>query len=151
MISQNLHVLQVGHMVGYHWSLASTIGFQASLIIFCTKPHSDFSLLQGIFWPKNWTWVSRIAGRCFTDWATREAPLNNKQNKNTNQIISRQEYQSHSALPIRGKTNKQKLSTNLTLYETYTKHWANFRREETRRKKEFNFEAWEKETSNTPC
>ena len=46
MISQNLHVLQVGHMVGYHWSLASTIGFQASLIIFCTKPHSDFSLLQ---------------------------------------------------------------------------------------------------------
>ena len=33
----------------------------------------------------------------------------------------------HSALPIRGKTNKQeqqqqKLSTNLTLYEAYTNH-----------------------------
>ena len=33
---------------------------------------------------------------------------------------------SHSALPIRGKTNKQKLSTNLTLYKAYTNHWTNF-------------------------
>jgi len=41
-------------------------------------------------------------------------------------------------LPIRGKTNKQKLSTNLTLYEAYTKHWNNLRRVETERKKEFN-------------
>jgi len=30
----------------------------------------------------------------------------------------------HSALPIRGKTNKQKLSTNLTLHEAYTNHWT---------------------------
>ena len=54
-------------------------------------------------------------------------------------------------MPIRGKSNKQtnKLSTNLTLYEPYTNHWANFRRAETKRKKEFNLEAWEKETSNT--
>jgi len=56
----------------------------------------------------------------------------------------------HSALPIRGKTkNKQKLSTNLTLYEAYTNHWTNLRRAETKRKKEFNLEAWEKKTSNT--
>ena len=67
----------------------------------------------------------------------------------------------HSALPIRGKTNKQqqqKLSTNLTLYEARTNHWANLRRGETKRKKEFNLlqgnnstflKAWEKETSNT--
>jgi len=41
--------------------------------------------------------------------------LKNKHNKNTSPIISRQE------LPIRGKTNKQKLSTNLTLYEAHTK------------------------------
>ena len=41
--------------------------------------------------------------------------LNNKQNKNTNPIISRQGLPPHSALPIRGKTNKQ-LSTNLILY-----------------------------------
>jgi len=55
----------------------------------------------------------------------------------------------HSALPIRGKTNKQKLSKNLTLYEAYTNYWINLRRAETKRKKEFNLEAWEKETSNT--
>jgi len=61
-------------------------------------------------------------------------------------------------LPIRGKTNKQKLSTNLTLYKAHTNYWTNFRRAETKSKKEFNvlqaknstfLEAWEKETSNT--
>jgi len=55
----------------------------------------------------------------------------------------------HSALPIREKTNKQKLSTNLTLYEAYTNHWTNHSRAEIKRKKEFNIEAWEKWTSNT--
>ena len=55
----------------------------------------------------------------------------------------------HSALPIRGKTSKQKLSTNLTLYEAYTNHCTNLRRAETKRKKGFNLEAWEKETSTT--
>jgi len=53
------------------------------------------------------------------------------------------------ALPIRGKINQQKLSTNLSLYVAYTNHWTNLRRAETKRKKEFNLEAWEKETSNT--
>jgi len=52
-------------------------------------------------------------------------------------------------LPIRGKTNKQKLSTNLTPRKAYTNHWTNLRKAETKRKKEFNLEAWEKETSNT--
>ena len=55
----------------------------------------------------------------------------------------------HSALPIRGKTNKQKLNTNFTLYKAYTNHWTNLRNTETERKKEFNLEAWEKETSST--
>ena len=54
----------------------------------------------------------------------------------------------HSALPIRGKTNK-KLTTNLTLYQAYTHHWTSLRRAETKRKKEFNLEARENETSNT--
>ena len=73
--------------------------------------------------------------------------LNNKQSKNTNPVISRQDY---SALPIRGETNKQKLSSNLTLYEAYTNHWTSkLRRAETKRKKEFNLEVWEKENSNT--
>ena len=63
----------------------------------------------------------------------------------------------HSALPIRGKINKQKLSTNLTLYEAHTNRWTNLRREETKRKRQFNGfqgknstfpEAWGKQTSN---
>ena len=32
------------------------------------------SFPSGSSWPRGWTWVSRIAGRCFTDWATREDP-----------------------------------------------------------------------------
>ena len=47
------------------------------------------------------------------------------------------------------RKNKQKLSTNLTLYRAYTNHWINLRKAETKRKKEFNLEGWEKETSNT--
>ena len=62
--------------------------------------------------------------------------LNNKQDKNANPIISRQEYHLTQPCPSEGKqANKQKLSTNLTLYEGHTNHWTNFRREETKRKK----------------
>ena len=32
-------------------------------------------LLQGSSRPRDRTWVSRIVGRCFTIWATREAPI----------------------------------------------------------------------------
>ena len=46
------------------------------------------------------------------------------------------------------QTNKQKNSTNLTLYKAYTNQWINIRRAETKRRKEFNLEAWKKETSN---
>ena len=49
--------------------------------------------------------------------------LNNKQNKNTNQIISRQDYHLTQPCPSEEKqTNRQKLSTHLTQYETYTNH-----------------------------
>ena len=34
-------------------------------------------------------------------------------------------------------------------HKRHTNHWTNLRRAETKRKKEFNIEAWEKETSNT--
>ena len=54
-----------------------------------------------------------------------------------------------SLSPAHQKKNKQtnkKLSTNLTLYKAYTNHRTNHRRAETKRKKEFNPEAWEKET-----
>ena len=57
----------------------------------------------------------------------------------------------HSALPITGKNKEanKKLSTNLTLYEAYTKQGTNIRQAEIKMKKEFHPEAWEKETSNT--
>ena len=48
-------------------------------------------------------------------------------------------------MSIRGKIKK--LQDNLTLYKAYTNHCTNIRRAETKRKKEFNLEAWEKETS----
>ena len=47
------------------------------------------------------------------------------------------------------RKNKQKLSTNLTLYKAYTNLWTKLTRAETKKKKEFNLEAQEKETSNT--
>ena len=75
--------------------------------------------------------------------------LNNKRNKNTNSNISRQNYYLTQPCPSEEKqTNKQKLSTNLTLSKAYTNNWTNLRRAETKRKKEFNLEL-EKETSNT--
>ena len=73
---------------------------------------------------------------------------NNKQNKNTNPIISRQDYDLTQPCPPEGK-KKQKINTNLTLQEAYTNHWTNFRRAESKRKKELSIEAWETETSNT--
>ena len=62
-------------------------------------------------------------------------------------IISRQDY--HLTQPCPSEENIQKLSTNCILYEAYTNHWTNLTRAETKRKKEFNLEAWEMETSNT--
>ena len=74
----------------------------------------------------------------------------NKKKKNKNPVINRQDYHLTQPCPSEEKqTNKQKLSTNLTLYEAYTNLWTKLRRAETKRKKEFNHEAWEKETSNT--
>ena len=35
------------------------------------------------------------------------------------------------------------------MYEANTNHWTDLRKAETKRKKEFNLEAWEKEISNT--
>ena len=39
---------------------------------------------------------------------------------------------SHSALPIRAKTNKEKFSTNITLHDAYTNHWTKLRSAETK-------------------
>ena len=86
--------------------------------------------------------------------------LNNKQNKNKNPIISRQDYQLTQPCQSEEKqTNKNSAQispySKLTHTHTHTKnkaytnHWTNPRRTETKKKKEFNLEAWEKETSST--
>ena len=63
-------------------------------------------------------------------------------NKSTNPIISRQDYHLTQHCPQRkNKQTNKKLSPNLTLHEAYTHHWTNFRKAETKRKKEFNLEA----------
>ena len=80
----------------------------------------------------------------------RTCQLNNKQNKNTNPVVRRQDYHLTQPCPSEEKQrNKQKLSTNLTLCEAYTNNWTNFRRAETKGKKEFSLEAGEKESLNT--
>ena len=53
----------------------------------------------------------------------------------------------HSALPIRGKTNKQKLSTNLTKLTQTTGPTLGGQKPKGR--KNSTLKAWEKETSNT--
>ena len=71
---------------------------------------------------------------------------NKKQDKNTNQIISRQDY--HLTQPIIGE--KKKNSAQVSPYVKLTETTApTFMGAEIKRKKEFNFEDWEKETSNT--
>ena len=73
---------------------------------------------------------------------SRTPHLNNKQNKNTNPITSRQDYHLIQPWPSEEKqANKQKLSTNLTLYEAHTNHWNNQKEERIQpsSRKEFNF------------
>ena len=84
--------------------------------------------------------------------------LNNKQNKNTNPIISRQEYHLTQPCPLEEKqTNKH--SAQISPYiKLITYHWINHRSAETIGvKKVFNLlqgknstflEAWQNETSN---
>ena len=122
----------------------------------CSLPHSSIhgifqarvlecvaiSFRKGSSQPRDQTQVSRIIGRRFAIWTTREvASSNNRQNKNTNQIINRQDYHLTQSCPSEEKqTNKQKAQ--------HKSHpiWTNLRRAETKRKKELNLEVWAKET-----
>ena len=72
----------------------------------------------------------------------------NKQNKNTNRIISLN-YLLTQPYPAEENQPNKNLSINLTLYKAYTNHCTNLSKAETKRKKKFNLEAWEKEISNT--
>ena len=87
-------------------------------------------------------------------WNTRLATLNHRyhpvQDTSSKQQTKQKYKPNHkqTGLPpsfslANQRKNKQKqnqLSTNLTLFKAYTNHWTNLRREETRRKKEFNLE-----------
>ena len=68
-------------------------------------------------------------------------------------MISRQDYcltqPCQSEEKQKKTTNKQKVSTNLILYKLTQRHWTNLERAETKKKKEFILEAWEREASHT--
>ena len=51
---------------------------QARILEWVAMPSS-----RGYSQPRNWTQVSHIEGRCFTSWATREAPLLYSRNQNS--------------------------------------------------------------------
>ena len=65
---------------------------------------------RGPSWPRDWTWVSCIAGRFFTIWATWEAPYNSASVDKTSQIqliliqfVSFSECHIYIALPVKPK------------------------------------------------
>ena len=70
---------------------------------------------------------------------------NNQQGKNTNRSSA---YRISTSLNPAHQKEKEKNSTYLTLYKDYINHWTNLSRAETKRKKDFNLEAWEKDISN---
>ena len=75
--------------------------------------------------------------------------LNRKENKNANPIISRQNDHLTQPCPSEEKANKQTKTQHKShpirsLHKPLDQPW----RAETKSKKEFNLEAWEKETSN---
>ena len=47
------------------------------------------SFSRGSYWPRNWTQISCIAGRFFTDWAMREAIYNSICTSKNKQVIFR--------------------------------------------------------------
>ena len=56
---------------------------------------------RGSFWPKDWTQVSRIAGRCFTIWVTRKTHVH------SNIIYSSQDMGATSEFITRWMGNKE--------------------------------------------
>ena len=73
--------------------------------------------------------------------------LNSKQSKNTNPIISRQDY--HLTQPCPSEEKQTETQHKAHPIQSLHKPLDQCRRAETKRKKEFNLEAWEKEPSNT--
>ena len=81
-------------MVNIRKALCSIIALQADSLP--TEPPGKpkntgvdcLSLLQQIFWPRNWTGVSCIAGGLFNSWATSEALSIDKKKKKNHKIMA---------------------------------------------------------------
>ena len=78
--------------------------------------------------------------------------LNNKQNKNTNQIISRQDYYLTQPCPSEEKQTKKQTKTQHKSHPIRSLHKPldHLRRAETKRKKEFNLLQGKNSTSLKP-
>ena len=76
---------------------------------------------------------------------------NNKQNKNTNPIISRQDYHLTQPCPSEeNQTNEQKKSPQISPYRKLTEtSGPTLGGQKPKGRKNSTFEAWEKEISNT--
>ena len=84
---------------------------------------------------KETTWIQDPASPNTSNTLYRMPHLN-KQNKYTNPIVRRQDYHLTQPCPSEEKlTNKQKLSTNLTLYEAYTNTGPNLGRQKAKERK----------------
>ena len=73
--------------------------------------------------------------------------LNNKQNKNTNPVIGRQDH--HLTQPCPSEEKQTKNSTQISPGTKLTQPLDQPYKGRNQRKKEFNLEVWEKETLNT--
>ena len=83
------------------------------------------------------TWIQALSSPNHQQHPVQEAS-SKQHTKQKKEILSSADRITTSFSLAHQRKNKQKLSTNLTLYETYTNHWASLRRAEVKRKKEFN-------------
>ena len=59
------------------------------------------SFSRGSSWPRDWTWVSCMAGRFFTDWVTREAKIKVKVTQSCPTLSDPMDYRVQGVLQAR--------------------------------------------------
>ena len=70
------------------WTVACQAPLSMGILQVRILEQVAISFSRGSPWPRNWTQVSWIAGRFFTDWATREALSTQQEIKNSRYGIS---------------------------------------------------------------
>ena len=85
------------------------------------------SVSRGSSWPRDWTQVSRIAGRCFTIWATRESQAKHKSDTNSKSHTHTFKMESHFKKLTRGYKD---VTLNTLWYPTLKiqMQWGNLNR-----------------------